>query len=239
MANLRQAQLSAMEAASAEQVLPAMEAQAPTVLPRRGPGYVDVRSGARSRCGDPALARCGVCLTEFIHFTLVYILVNVKWINSPQFGPFWRLYGASQNASRAFGSGDGPGQPGGGDLCPPQAGAFHEQALARQRTLCAKARILINRATSRATWFGRQASAAQREAAVTLVLRCLQIAPWPAVMLTIYEAAAWLGVGYERVHDYVSEGRLPAAKFGSVWYVQVTDVQAFQRRPTGRPGGAR
>jgi excisionase family DNA binding protein len=103
------------------------------------------------------------------------------------------------------------------------------------RILCAKARILVNRASTADTWFGRQIHTADLLRATNLALALDALAPPPGDAMTIYEAAATLGVGHERVTRYIREGRLLASKFGSQWRLRTVDVLAFQRRPTGRP----
>lgn len=111
----------------------------------------------------------------------------------------------------------------------------YQPKLEQLRILCAKARILVNRATTVDTWFGRQIATVELQRAVRLTLDINGLAPPPGDTMTVYEAAAWLGVGHERVNRYIHEGRLPATKFGSQWKLQTIDVKTFRRQPTGRP----
>ena len=106
------------------------------------------------------------------------------------------------------------------------------------RVRCAKARICINRASTSSTWFGRQISPADLERAVALTVALDKIAPPLADYMTVYEAAAFLGVGHERVSRYIAEGRLPATKFGNQWRLRTADVKSFRRLPSGRPSRA-
>lgn len=115
----------------------------------------------------------------------------------------------------------------------------HSATQERVRTLCAKAQIFVNRAATTHTWFGRKISAADRERAMALGVAIAALAPPPTETMTIYEAAALLGVGNERVNRYVIEGRLPATKFGYQWRLQTADVLAFRRQPTGKPSRKR
>ncbi len=62
--------------------------------------------------------------------------------------------------------------------------------------------------------------------------------PSPSRLLTFVEAAKVLGVSYERVRIFVSEGRLPAIEVPGIGRViRREDLERFQKtpRPTGRP----
>lgn len=44
-----------------------------------------------------------------------------------------------------------------------------------------------------------------------------------------------LGVTRAMVHRYITRGRLAARMVGGVWIISVTDVEAFEKNPVGRP----
>jgi excisionase family DNA binding protein len=56
-------------------------------------------------------------------------------------------------------------------------------------------------------------------------------------VLTVTEAAKRLGVGVGRVHQFIAEGRLKAAKTGAIWLVPSEEVDRLKSipRPTGKP----
>jgi excisionase family DNA binding protein len=54
-------------------------------------------------------------------------------------------------------------------------------------------------------------------------------------LITTVEAARRLGVSRRRIQQYITEDRLPARKLGRDLWIDVRDLAAFQRRPTGRP----
>ncbi len=56
--------------------------------------------------------------------------------------------------------------------------------------------------------------------------------------LTIPQAAARLGLTYQRVDQFLREGRLPYIRLGRDRLVTATDLEAFQRRQR-RPGRPR
>ncbi len=54
-------------------------------------------------------------------------------------------------------------------------------------------------------------------------------------LLTTKEAAARLGVTVPRVHTFIKEGRLPAAKMGRDFFIKEEDLKLVENRKTGRP----
>jgi len=54
-------------------------------------------------------------------------------------------------------------------------------------------------------------------------------------LLTVQDAAKRLGVSVPRIHQLISEKRLPAQKIGSQYVIQESDLQLVKNRPTGRP----
>jgi excisionase family DNA binding protein len=50
-------------------------------------------------------------------------------------------------------------------------------------------------------------------------------------LLTTAQAAAALGVGYDRAYQLIRAGRLPAQRFGNAWVVRAVDVEAFAAVP--------
>jgi len=53
--------------------------------------------------------------------------------------------------------------------------------------------------------------------------------------LTTREAAARLGLSIRHVQTLLRRGRLPAERLGTDWAIKPEAVEAFQRRPPGRP----
>lgn len=53
--------------------------------------------------------------------------------------------------------------------------------------------------------------------------------------LTTTEAAERLGVHLSRVHVLISEGRLPAKKFGRSYMILESDLELVRERKVGRP----
>lgn len=54
-------------------------------------------------------------------------------------------------------------------------------------------------------------------------------------LLTTNEVAERLGVSAIRVRQLISEKRLPAQKFGTVYLIKESDLKTVAERPTGRP----
>ncbi len=54
-------------------------------------------------------------------------------------------------------------------------------------------------------------------------------------LLTVQDTAKRLGVSVPRVHQLISEKRLPAQKLGSQYVIKESDLQLVEHRPTGRP----
>ena len=54
-------------------------------------------------------------------------------------------------------------------------------------------------------------------------------------MLTVREVAQRLKLREYTVRDYIRKGNLPAAKFGRVWRVSETDLEAFIEERKGAP----
>jgi excisionase family DNA binding protein len=57
-------------------------------------------------------------------------------------------------------------------------------------------------------------------------------------LLTTRQAALRMGVTHGRVRQLVTAGRLKSVKIGRSRYVQEAEVEAFERRPAGRPLGS-
>lgn len=53
--------------------------------------------------------------------------------------------------------------------------------------------------------------------------------------LTTQEAAERLGLSKRQVQALIKKGYLPAEWLGHVWAIKPAAVDAFQRRPVGRP----
>jgi excisionase family DNA binding protein len=53
--------------------------------------------------------------------------------------------------------------------------------------------------------------------------------------LTTREAAEKLGISVRRVQAMVTQGRLPAEKFGRDYKIKETDLSHIKDRKTGRP----
>lgn len=58
-------------------------------------------------------------------------------------------------------------------------------------------------------------------------------------LITTVEAARRLGVTRPRIQQYITGGRLPARKIGRDLFIDVRDLAALERRPTGRPASKR
>ena len=56
-----------------------------------------------------------------------------------------------------------------------------------------------------------------------------------AGLMTLAEAGAVIGVGYDQVLSYVHRGLLPGTKFGKVWAVPAENVHGFTLPPRGSP----
>jgi excisionase family DNA binding protein len=56
-------------------------------------------------------------------------------------------------------------------------------------------------------------------------------------MLTTNEAAAALGISRGRVHHYISDGRLPATRFGNAYMISTADLAKVPkvRKPGPKP----
>jgi excisionase family DNA binding protein len=54
-------------------------------------------------------------------------------------------------------------------------------------------------------------------------------------LLSIPEAARYLGVSRIRVWQWVHDARLPATRLGNYWFISPTDLHAFSPRKQGRP----
>ena len=54
-------------------------------------------------------------------------------------------------------------------------------------------------------------------------------------MLTVYEAAAVIGVSHAQVTRYVKQGLLPAKRVGQTILIDETDASEFERPPRGNP----
>lgn len=54
-------------------------------------------------------------------------------------------------------------------------------------------------------------------------------------LLTTKEAAEKLGISLPRIHQLVSDGRLPSIKMGRDLFIRKTDLKLVQERKTGRP----
>src|SRR5579864_2080112 len=53
--------------------------------------------------------------------------------------------------------------------------------------------------------------------------------------VSIKEAAKMLGLAYKTVHEYVSEGRIKAARVADVFVIPVEEVRNFKPQISGRP----
>lgn len=53
--------------------------------------------------------------------------------------------------------------------------------------------------------------------------------------LTTREAADRLDLSIRQVQTLIRRGHLPAERLGRDWAIMPADVEAFQRRPVGRP----
>lgn len=54
-------------------------------------------------------------------------------------------------------------------------------------------------------------------------------------MITTNEAASLLGVTVQRIHQFISEGRLPAQKLGRDYIINDEDLKLVEVRKPGRP----
>lgn len=54
-------------------------------------------------------------------------------------------------------------------------------------------------------------------------------------MLTTNEAASLLGVTVQRIHQFITEGRLPAQKMGRDYVINDEDLRLVGNRKPGRP----
>lgn len=54
-------------------------------------------------------------------------------------------------------------------------------------------------------------------------------------MLTTNEAASLLGVTVQRIHQFITEGRLPAQKMGRDYIINDADLKLVGDRRPGRP----
>ncbi len=54
-------------------------------------------------------------------------------------------------------------------------------------------------------------------------------------MITTNEAASLLGVTVQRIHQFISEGRLPAQKLGRDYIINDEDLKLVEDRKPGRP----
>jgi excisionase family DNA binding protein len=54
-------------------------------------------------------------------------------------------------------------------------------------------------------------------------------------LLTTKQVAERLGVGVPRVHQLISEGRLPAEKMGRDYFIKEDDLKLVAERKPGRP----
>lgn len=54
-------------------------------------------------------------------------------------------------------------------------------------------------------------------------------------LITTVEAARRLGVTRPRIHQFISEGRLPATRFGRDLAIEEADLEKLERRPVGHP----
>ena len=54
-------------------------------------------------------------------------------------------------------------------------------------------------------------------------------------LITVKEAAELLGVTVGRVHQFISEERLPAVKLGSQYTIKKSDLKLVKDRTVGRP----
>jgi excisionase family DNA binding protein len=55
-------------------------------------------------------------------------------------------------------------------------------------------------------------------------------------MMTVPEAAEYLGVIPRRVRQFIDEGRLPAQKLGRDWVINESDLKEFASIPRIRTG---
>lgn len=58
-------------------------------------------------------------------------------------------------------------------------------------------------------------------------------------LLTTKETAERLGVSVARVHQLISEGRLPAEKMGRDYFIKEDDLKLVEDRKPGRPPKAK
>lgn len=56
-------------------------------------------------------------------------------------------------------------------------------------------------------------------------------------LLTTKDAGERLGVTAKRVQQFISEGRLPAQRFGRVFLIDEKDLKLVKNRKPGRPRG--
>ena len=54
-------------------------------------------------------------------------------------------------------------------------------------------------------------------------------------LLTVYEAAALIGVSHAQVTRYVRQGLLPAKRVGQTILIKEADAEKFERPPRGNP----
>lgn len=54
-------------------------------------------------------------------------------------------------------------------------------------------------------------------------------------LISVSEAAKELNLSPRRIHDFISEGRLPAEKFGAYYLIKRVDLDLVKDRPVGRP----
>lgn len=58
-------------------------------------------------------------------------------------------------------------------------------------------------------------------------------------LLTTVQAAQLLGVSTERIRQLIARKELPAIRPGREYLIERAAVEAFERRPVGRPRGQR
>lgn len=58
-------------------------------------------------------------------------------------------------------------------------------------------------------------------------------------LLTTKETAERLGVSVARIHQLISEGRLPAEKMGRDYFIKEDDLKLVEDRKPGRPPKAK
>lgn len=54
-------------------------------------------------------------------------------------------------------------------------------------------------------------------------------------LLTTKEAAEELGVHQSRIYALINSKKLPAARFGNVFVIKLSDIDAIRERKPGRP----